>query len=167
MRTDYDKDARGVQVRGNSNAITPIGRFLRKSKLDELPQLLNIIAGHMSFVGPRPELPRRLHHYSKADREVFAVRSGISSPASIILSNEEYLMNSVKNPEDFYITQIMPYKIAVNIFYIRNRCFWGDIKIIFLTLAKLFWNFSDSVVVPDATLLTQKKQLEDLAEQGG
>lgn len=167
MRTDFDKDARGVQLRGNSSAITPLGRFLRKTKLDELPQLINILLGDMSFVGPRPELPRRLAHYTKRDREVFEVRSGISSPASIVLSNEEYLMDSVKNPEEFYIKKIMPYKIDVNIYYIQNRSFYADLRIIVLTLVKLFWKFPDSLVVGDAVLLNGKKQLEQCAANGG
>lgn len=167
MRTTFDRDARGVQVRGNSNAITPVGRFLRKTKLDELPQLINIVFGQMSFVGPRPELPRRLAHYSERDKMIFAVRSGISSPASIVLSNEEYLMNSVQNPEDFYIKKIMPYKIDVNIYYIQNQSFWGDMRIIFLTLAKLAWRFPDNVVVADAALLAGKKSLENCAARGG
>jgi lipopolysaccharide/colanic/teichoic acid biosynthesis glycosyltransferase len=128
---------------------------------------LNIVAGDMSFVGPRPELPRRLHHYSDADKEVFVVRSGISSPASIVLSDEEFLMNQVENPEDFYISRIMPYKIAVNIYYIRNRSFWGDIRIIVLTLAKLFQVVPDSDVVAEPSLLEQKRSIELYAERGG
>ena len=108
MRTDFDKDAKGIQVKGSSSAITPIGKIIRKTKLDELPQLFNILMGDMSFIGPRPELPRRLKYYSERDKGIFKVRSGISSPASIVFSDEEYLMNQVKDPEKFYIEQIMP-----------------------------------------------------------
>lgn len=84
MRTDFDKDGKGIQVKGSSNVITPIGKVIRKTKLDELPQLFNILVGDMSFIGPRPELPRRLKYYSEEDKEMFKVRSGISSPASIV-----------------------------------------------------------------------------------
>lgn len=137
MRTDYDKDGKGIQTKGSSSAITPIGKFIRKTKLDELPQFFNIIKGDMSFVGPRPELPRRLHYYTDEQKKMFAVRSGISSPASIVFSDEEYLMNQVKDPEKFYIEQIMPYKIELNKYYVNNQSFWGDIWIIIVTILKI------------------------------
>lgn len=100
MRTDFDKEAKGIQVKGSSSAITPIGKIIRKTKLDELPQLFNILIGDMSFIGPRPELPRRLQYYSERDKGIFKVRSGISSPASIVFSDEEYLNESGKRPRE-------------------------------------------------------------------
>ena len=161
MRTDFDKDGKGIQVKGSSNAITPIGKVIRKTKLDELPQLFNILVGDMSFIGPRPELPRRLKYYSEKDKEMFKVRSGISSPASIVFSDEEYLMNQVRDPEKFYIEQIMPYKIELNRYYVKNRSFWGDIYLIIATFLKILNKVDDKNIVKDCKLLKEKKKIEN------
>lgn len=162
MRTDFDKDGKGIQVKGSSNAITPIGKVIRKTKLDELPQLFNILVGDMSFIGPRPELPRRLKYYSEEDKEMFKVRSGISSPASIVFSDEEYLMNQVRDPEKFYIEQIMPYKIKLNRYYVKNRSFWGDIYLIIATFLKILNKVDDKSIVKDCKLLEEKKEIEKI-----
>lgn len=162
MRTDFDKDGKGIQVKGSSNAITPIGKVIRKTKLDELPQLFNILVGDMSFIGPRPELPRRLKYYSEEDKEMFKVRSGISSPASIVFSDEEYLMNQVRDPEKFYIEQIMPYKIKLNRYYVKNRSFWGDIYLIIATFLKILNKVDDKNIVKDCKLLKEKKKIEKI-----
>ena len=155
VMTDYDKAGRGIQTNGSSSAITPVGKFLRKTKLDELPQFFNIIKGDMSFVGPRPELPRRLQYYTEEQKKIFVVRSGISSPASIVFSDEEYLMNQVKDPERFYIEQIMPCKIELNKYYVNNQSFWGDIWIIVVTLLKIIKKIDNNKIVNDMTLLTK------------
>lgn len=160
MRTDFDKDAKGIQVKGSSSAITPIGKIIRKTKLDELPQLFNILVGDMSFIGPRPELPRRLQYYSERDKGIFKVRSGISSPASIVFSDEEYLMNQVKDPEKFYIEQIMPYKIDLNLYYVATRSFWNDIYLIIATFLKIANKVDNSSIVKDKELLEKKKEIE-------
>lgn len=160
MRTDFDKDAKGIQVKGSSSAITPIGKIIRKTKLDELPQLFNILVGDMSFIGPRPELPRRLQYYSERDKGIFKVRSGISSPASIVFSDEEYLMNQVKDPEKFYIEQIMPYKIDLNLYYVETRSFWNDIYLIIATFLKIANKVDNSSIVKDKKLLDKKKEIE-------
>lgn len=161
MRTDFDKEAKGIQVKGNSNAITPIGKFIRKSKLDELPQLFNILIGDMSFIGPRPELPRRLKYYSEEDKKIFLVRSGISSPASIVFSDEEYLMNQVKDPEKFYLEQIMPYKIKLNLYYVKTRNFWNDIFLIVATFLKIIDKVKDENIVKDKKLLLEKNEIKN------
>ncbi|WP_294657748.1 sugar transferase [uncultured Fusobacterium sp.] len=161
MRTDFDKDAKGIQVKGSSSAITPIGKIIRKTKLDELPQLFNILIGDMSFIGPRPELPRRLKYYSERDQGIFKVRSGISSPASIVFSDEEYLMNQVKDPEKFYIEQIMPYKIELNLYYVETRSFWNDIYLIIATFLKIVNKVDNSSIVKDKELLDKKKEIEE------
>ena len=162
MRTDFDKDAKGIQVKGTSNAITPVGKFIRKTKIDELPQLFNILKGDMSFIGPRPELPRRLKYYNDWQKEIFQVRSGISSPASIVFSDEEYLMNQVRDPEKFYLEQIMPYKIELNHYYIENQSFIGDIKLIIATLLKIVNKIKIENIVKDRPLLHKKKKMEEL-----
>lgn len=161
MRIDFDKEAKGVQVKGNSDAITPIGKIIRKTKLDELPQLFNILIGDMSFIGPRPELPRRLQYYSEEDKKIFTVRSGISSPASIVFSDEEYLMEQVKNPEKFYLEEIMPYKIKLNLYYIRNRTFWNDIFLIVATFLKIINKVQDRSIIKDSVLLSEKNKIKE------
>ena len=116
--------------------------------------------GDMSFIGPRPELPRRLKYYSEEDKKIFIVRSGISSPASIVFSNEEHLMNKVKNPEKFYIEQIMPYKIKLNLYYIKTRSFWNDIFLIIATFLKIINKIEDKSIVKDEQLLLEKEEIK-------
>jgi lipopolysaccharide/colanic/teichoic acid biosynthesis glycosyltransferase len=162
MRTDFDKDGQGIQVKGTSSVITPVGKFIRKTKLDELPQLFNILKGDMSFIGPRPELPRRLKYYNEWQKEIFQMRSGISSPASIVFSDEEYLMNQVEDPEKFYLEQIMPYKIELNHYYIENQSFIGDIKLIIATLLKIANKVKNEHIVKDTNLIRKKNNIEEL-----
>lgn len=161
MRTDFDKDGKGIQVKGSSSVITPVGKIIRKTKLDELPQLFNILIGDMSFIGPRPELPRRLKYYSNEDKKMFLVRSGISSPASIVFSDEEYLMNLVKDPEQFYLKEIMPYKIKLNLYYVNNRNFWNDIFLIIATFLKILNKIDEKRIVKDKKLLLEKEKIKN------
>lgn len=159
MRTDFDKTGVGVQIKGSSNAITPVGKIIRKIKFDELPQLFNIFIGDMSIIGPRPELPRRLKYYSDKDKKIFEIRSGVSSPASIVFSDEEYLMEQVSEPEKFYIEQIMPYKIDLNLYYIKNRNFSYDLYLILATFFKIVGKVKIDTVVKDKSLLEKKKTI--------
>lgn len=159
MASNETREKGAVQIKGNSNEITPIGKFMRKTKIDEIPQLWNILKGDMSFIGPRPELPRRLSYYDERQKGIFNVRSGISSPASIVFSDEEYLMNQVKDPEEFYIKEIMPYKIELNLYYVENRSFFGDIWLIVATLLKIINKIENKDVVKDKDLLLKKDKM--------
>ena len=159
MASNEAREKGAVQIKGNSNEITPIGKFIRKTKIDEIPQLWNILKGDMSFIGPRPELPRRLKYYDERQKGIFQVRSGISSPASIVFSDEEYLMNQVKDPEEFYIKEIMPYKIELNLYYVKNISFFGDIWLIIATFLKIIGKLDNKDVVKDKELLLEKEKM--------
>lgn len=135
MRPDTEKE--GQITIGEDSRITSIGNFLRKTKLDELPQLFNIVIGDMSFVGPRPEVPKYVRMYTKDQKEILKVRAGITDYASIYFSNESEILGKQKEPEKFYIEKIMPYKIELNKKYIEEAGLITDIKIIFLTIFKV------------------------------
>lgn len=135
MRPNTEKQ--GQITIGADNRITSIGSFLRKTKLDELPQLFNIVMGDMSFVGPRPEVPKYVRMYTKDQKEILKVRAGITDYASIYFSNESEILGKEKEPEKFYIEKIMPYKIELNKKYIKEAGLITDIKIIFLTIFKV------------------------------
>lgn len=120
--------------------VTPIGHILRKSKLDELPQLLNILIGDMSFVGPRPEVPYYVNMYNNEQKKVLNVRPGITDPASILYRNESELLRNCDNPEETYIKTIMPDKLKINLEYIQKSSFFYDLKLIFQTFIVVIKN---------------------------
>ena len=117
--------------------ITGIGRFLRKTKLDELPQLWNVWRGEMSFVGPRPEVPRYVAKYSEAQKRVLALKPGITDLATLEFRNEEELLLAATDTERFYLDYCIPRKIELNLTYAKNANVWEDIKIILRTLGCL------------------------------
>lgn len=117
--------------------ITPVGRFLRKSKLDELPQLWNVLRGDMSFVGPRPEVPRYVAHYTAEQRQVLMLKPGITDLATLAFRNEEELLRTAADTEKFYMEYCVPRKIELNLAYARQANVWKDIKIIVRTLLPL------------------------------
>jgi lipopolysaccharide/colanic/teichoic acid biosynthesis glycosyltransferase len=123
---------------GNDNRITNIGNFLRKYKLDELPQLINILKGEMSVVGPRPEVRKYVDMYSSSQLEVLSVKPGLTDPSSIKFSNESELLGTAANPEKYYIETLMPLKIEISLNYVRTQTFVGDLRIIFQTFSKIF-----------------------------
>lgn len=117
-----DADKRGfLTVGGRDPRVTPVGYYLRKFKLDELPQLFNVLKGEMSFVGPRPEVRKYVDLYTAEQSHVLTVLPGITDYASITYRNENDLLASSSNPEELYIKEIMPHKIALNNQYINNR----------------------------------------------
>ncbi len=126
-------DKLGPGVTGADDArITPIGRFLRRTKLDELPQLINVLRGEMSIVGPRPEDPRYVALYTPEQREVLKVRPGITSPASVEYRSEAELLSG-QDWETKYVNEVMPAKLAIDLQYVRNSSFWGDLSLILRT----------------------------------
>lgn len=136
MRVDAEQ--RGPQVsRGGDPRITAVGGFLRKYKLDELPQLLNVIRGEMSLVGPRPEVPRYVAAYPEAYREILSVRPGITDFAAIEYRDENELLRSADNPEAVYIETILPAKITLYQRYLREQSFGTDLRLIVQTLTKI------------------------------
>jgi len=114
--------------------ITPVGKVLRTLKIDEFPQLINIVLGRMSFVGPRPDVPGYADKLTGEDRLVLSVRAGITSPASIFFKREEEILKGVDNPVAFNDTVIWPIKVRMNKEYVRNRHFFLDIGYIIVTL---------------------------------
>jgi lipopolysaccharide/colanic/teichoic acid biosynthesis glycosyltransferase len=132
-------EKRGLAVTtGGDPRITPIGRFLRKSKLDELPQLLNVISGDMSLVGPRPEVPKYVSLYDDHQRQVLSVRPGLTDPASIVYRHEEQILARYADTEKAYIEVLMPAKLKLNLAYIEKQSFWRDLALIGRTLRKIF-----------------------------
>ena len=130
------KDNAGLKITtGKDSRITPVGRFLRKSKIDELPQLINVLVGDMSFVGPRPEVADYVNLYTPYQRQVLLVRPGITGLASIRFRNENDLLTASDDPNRTYVEQIMPRKIDLDLEYIPHASVFYDIKLIFQTFA--------------------------------
>lgn len=135
MVTDAEKLGKQITV-GKDNRITKVGGFLRKYKLDELPQLFNVFKGEMSLVGPRPEVPAYVKLYNEVERKVLSVKPGITDFASIEYKDENEILGKVDNPEEYYINVIMKHKLELNIQYISNNNIFLDIKIIIKTILK-------------------------------
>ena len=122
-----------VSVAGETR-ITPLGANLRKYKLDELPELWNVLIGDMSFVGPRPDVPGYADKLESEDRKILQLKPGITGPASLKYRNEEELLAAVKNPKRYNDEVIFPDKVRINLNYLSHWTFWLDIKIIFCTI---------------------------------
>jgi lipopolysaccharide/colanic/teichoic acid biosynthesis glycosyltransferase len=137
MRPGSDKSGL-LTVGGRDPRITPVGRLLRRYKLDELPQLLNVLNGTMSIVGPRPEVKKYVDLYTVEQRKVLSVRPGITDPASIAYFSENDLLARSSDPEKTYVEEIMPAKLAINMQYIARHDWFGDIRVIILTIARVF-----------------------------
>ena len=137
MRSGSDKKGQ-LTVGSTDQRITRTGRFIRKHKLDEFPQLINVLKGDMSLVGPRPEVPKYVAMYNEEQKKVLSVRPGITDYASIEYSNENDLLASSSDPEKTYIDEVMPAKLELNKKYISEAGLRTDIKLIFRTLGKVF-----------------------------
>ncbi|MGB3948975.1 MAG: sugar transferase [Bacteroidia bacterium] len=137
MRTDADKKGLLITVGGRDSRITRMGYYIRKYKVDELPQLLNVFFGDMSLVGPRPEVRRYVDMYNAEQKKVLSVKPGITDYASIEYSNENELLGKADDPEKVYIEEIMPAKLKLNLKYIAEQGTITDLKIIVKTLAKI------------------------------
>ena len=132
MRIGADKGSL-VTIGGRDPRITRSGYFIRKYKLDELPQLINVVIGDMSLVGPRPEVRHYVDYWTPEQMHVLDVRPGITDPASIKFRNENELMGQAEDPEDYYIHVIMQEKIRLYLEYVENASFLYDLKLIFRT----------------------------------
>ncbi len=138
MIPDAEKHGLKITV-GKDHRVTGVGEFLRKYKLDELPQIINIVRGEMSFVGPRPEVPRYVAHYSEAERRVLSVRPGVTDLASIKYRKEHELLGESSDPEKTYIEEIMPEKLRINLEYVENAAFHNDVKLLWQTVKAVFF----------------------------
>jgi lipopolysaccharide/colanic/teichoic acid biosynthesis glycosyltransferase len=129
--------AAGTAITGRDDPrITPVGAILRRTKLDELPQLVNVLRGEMSLVGPRPEDPRFVAMYTLEQREVLTIRPGMTSPTAIRYRDEETLLRAGDpNFEEIYARRIMPVKLALDLDYVCQRNFWWDIAILLQSFA--------------------------------
>lgn len=133
MRMGSDKGSL-VTIGGRDPRVTRSGYFIRKYKLDELPQLLNVLLGDMSLVGPRPEVRHYVNYWTAEQLHVLDVRPGLTDPASIKFRNENDLLGAVEDPEAYYINVIMQEKIKLYLEYVENASFWYDLKLLFKTL---------------------------------
>ena len=128
---------RGLFEPGSRTRVTPFGRILRAYKIDELPQLWNVLKGEMSFVGPRPEIRKWVEAYPDRWRKVLSVKPGITDPASIVYRDEEEILGASPDPEKTYRDVILPHKLSLYEGYVDHATFWGDLQTILATLAKI------------------------------
>lgn len=133
MVVNAESLGRSITV-GDDQRITRSGVWLRKWKLDELPQLINVVVGEMGFVGPRPEVPRYVALYTEEQRKVLELRPGITDLASIAYRNESEILQNQPDPEAYYVHQIMLDKIKINLEYAAGANVWRNIRVIFTTL---------------------------------
>lgn len=132
MKQDSDDD--NFVTTSNDERILPFGKFLRRTKLDEIVELVNVLKGEMSLVGPRPDVSGYADMLQGEDRKILELRPGITGPASLKYINEEEILAKVENPQQYNDEIIYPDKVKINLDYYYNRTFWGDIKIILNTI---------------------------------
>lgn len=137
MHTHHEGKNLQITVGNNDSRISRVGSILRRYKLDEMPQILNILKGEMSFVGPRPEVPKYVNLYNKRQLKVLSVKPGITDLASISFINENEILGLSKDPEKTYIKEILPKKLELNLLYIQKRSMCLDVKLILETLLSI------------------------------
>ena len=138
MVVDAEKIGKQITV-GNDSRITNVGKFIRKLKLDEFPQLINVLKGEMSFVGPRPEVPKYVELYDEYQEQILLVRPGITDYASIEFRNENKILSNSEDPEYKYIEEIIPKKIELNMKYIKRISLFEDIVLILKTILTILF----------------------------
>jgi lipopolysaccharide/colanic/teichoic acid biosynthesis glycosyltransferase len=136
MRQDFDREGRLITV-GADPRITRIGRFLRKTKMDELPQLINVLKGDMSVVGPRPEVRKYVEAFQKDYEDILKVRPGITDLASLKYRDEASLLGKAENPEEEYVSHVLPDKIRLAKDYLQHSSFLFDLSVILKTLFRI------------------------------
>lgn len=136
MRTGADRSGQ-LTVGGRDPRLTRTGHFLRRYKLDELPQLFNVLSGTMSLVGPRPEVRKYVEQYTAEQRRILSVRPGITDEASIVFANENEILGAQPDPEKYYVATILPEKIRLNMRFIESKGIGSYFGIIFRTIARV------------------------------
>lgn len=140
-----DHDGSSVSVAGQSR-ITPLGAKLRKYKLDELPELWNVLIGEMSFVGPRPDVPGYADTLTGSDRDILKLRPGITGPASLKYRNEETLLATQADPRRYNDEVIFPDKVRINLYYLHNYSFLKDIQMVFCTIFGRNMRYGEEII---------------------
>ena len=136
MKSNSEENGQ-ITIGAKDSRITKIGYYLRKYKIDEFPQLLNVLMGQMSIVGPRPEVNKYVKLYSNEQEQVLSVKPGLTDLASISYFEENKLLGKSNNPEETYISEVMPEKIKLSLEYINNQSFINDMKIILSTIKRI------------------------------
>ncbi len=136
--------------------VTPIGRWLRRTKLDEIPQLWNILRGEMSFVGPRPIMPELIDPQSVAYRQLYSVRPGLTDPASVKYANEAFLLQHVENPERYFLEVLAPDKLRISLEYQRTASLATDLQLIAQTMLVCHRTIMQSPILPSTHWLRQR-----------
>jgi len=156
MAVGSDRRGPAITAAGDSR-VTRVGRWLRRTKLDELPQLWNVLRGEMSLVGPRPEVPQYVGFYTESERKVLAIKPGITDPASIFFRNEEELLTAADNQEAFYVHEILPAKLRMNLEYLETMSLRADLKVLLRTLLRIVSPLKKDEVKKDSVELRWQK----------
>jgi lipopolysaccharide/colanic/teichoic acid biosynthesis glycosyltransferase len=138
MILNYNESS--ISIKGD-HRITPFGAFLRRYKIDELPELWNVLIGDMSFVGPRPDVPGYADKLQGEERKILELRPGITGPASLKYSNEEEILQKALNPIQYNNEVLWPDKVRINLDYVKKQSFWKDVNLILKTI--FFRNYTD------------------------